>query len=42
MSNVELIDPFIMQLFIVPLIVIRLSVIASALFKKVFIAPLTT
>gem|GEM_PF-3086348 len=38
----RLIDPFLMQLFIVPLIVIGLGVIASALAKKVFIAPLIT
>ena len=38
----RLIDPFLMQLFIVPLIVIGSGVIASALVKKVFIAPLIT
>ncbi|ATP40055.1 hypothetical protein CSE16_08330 [Solibacillus sp. R5-41] len=42
MRYIESIDPFLMQLFIVPLIVIGLGVIASALVKKVFIAPLIT
>lgn len=36
------IDPFIMQLFIVPLCVIGIGVIVSSLTKKVFIAPFIT
>lgn len=42
MEFIELIDPFIMQLFIVPLIVIGLGLLASIIAKKVFIAPLIT
>ncbi|MEH7107469.1 DUF2651 family protein [Bacillus sp. JJ1764] len=38
----EFIDPFIMQLFIIPLIVIGLGVLVSALFKKVVIGPFVT
>jgi len=42
MEFIESIDPFIMQLFIVPLIVIGLGVLVSALTKKVVIGPLIT
>lgn len=42
MEYIESIDPFLMQLFIVPLIVIGLGVLISVLVKKVFIAPLIT
>lgn len=42
MEFIELIDPFIMQLFIVPLIVIGLGLLASIIAKNVFVAPLIT
>ncbi|MEI5906581.1 hypothetical protein WAK64_05865 [Bacillus spongiae] len=42
MEFIESIDPFLMQLFIVPLIVIGLGVFVSFLTKKVFVAPLIT
>lgn len=42
MEFIELIDPFLMQLFILPLIVIGLGVLVSILAKKVFLAPLIT
>ena len=42
MGYIESIDPFLMQLFIVPLIVIGLGLLVSLLTKKVFIAPLIT
>lgn len=42
MEFIKSIDPFLMQLFIVPLIVIGLGVLTSILTKKVFVAPLIT
>ncbi|UDK97162.1 hypothetical protein EYB33_13010 [Lysinibacillus sphaericus] len=42
MNFIDLIDPFIMQLFIVPLIVIGLGLLLSILTKKAMIAPLIT
>jgi len=42
MEFIDSIDPFIMQLFIIPLIVIGLGVLVSALTKKVVIGPLIT
>lgn len=42
MELIQSIDPFLMQLFIVPLIVIGLGVLTSILTKKVFVAPLIT
>ncbi|RKL65621.1 hypothetical protein CR203_20090 [Salipaludibacillus neizhouensis] len=42
MEFIESIDPFLMQLFIVPLIVIGLGLLVSILAKKVFVAPLIT
>ncbi|ENQ3105304.1 hypothetical protein ACEOWJ_001273 [Bacillus cereus] len=42
MEVIEPIDPFIMQLVIIPLIVIGLGVLASVLVKKIFIGPLIT
>lgn len=38
----EFIDPFVMQLFIVPLIVIGLGILISILAKKIIVAPLIT
>jgi hypothetical protein len=38
----EMIDPFLWQLFIVPLIVIGLGVLVSALTRKIFVAPIIT
>lgn len=42
MEFIESMDPFLMQLFIVPLIVIGLGLLISILTKKVFVAPLIT
>ncbi len=42
MEFIESIDPFIMQLFIVPLIVIGLGVLVSAFTKKGVIGPFIT
>ncbi|KUP07732.1 hypothetical protein Q75_04320 [Bacillus coahuilensis p1.1.43] len=42
MEFIESIDPFLMQLFIVPLLVIGLGLLVSILAKKVFVAPLIT
>jgi hypothetical protein len=42
MEFIESIDPFIMQLFIIPLIVIGLGVLVSALTRKVVIGPFVT
>jgi hypothetical protein len=39
---VEMIDPFLWQLFIVPLIVIGLGVLVSALTRKIFVGPIIT
>lgn len=38
----EMIDPFLWQLFIVPLIVIGSGVLVSALTRKIFAAPIIT
>jgi hypothetical protein len=38
----EMIDPFLWQLFIVPLIVIGLGVLVSALTRKIFVGPIIT
>lgn len=38
----KLIDPFLMQLFIVPFIVIGLGLLVTIFAKKVFVAPLIT
>lgn len=38
----KFIDPFVMQLFIVPIIVIGFGVLASFMTKKVFFGPLIT
>ncbi|SDY58991.1 hypothetical protein SAMN05421736_102347 [Evansella caseinilytica] len=40
MEFIESIDPFLMQLFIVPLIIIGFGLFMSILAKKVFVAPL--
>lgn len=37
-----MIDPFIMQLFIVPAIVIGIGVAVSVRLKRIYIAPITT
>lgn len=42
MNLIEVIDPFVMQLFIVPLVVIGLGVLVSYITKKIFIAPIVT
>ncbi|MEI5908953.1 hypothetical protein WAK64_18045 [Bacillus spongiae] len=42
MGYIESIDPFLMQLFIVPLIVIGLGLLASIIVKKALVAPLIT
>ncbi|GEM04235.1 hypothetical protein HMI01_12230 [Halolactibacillus miurensis] len=42
MAFTESIDPFLMQLFIVPLIVIGLGLLAAIFTKKVWVAPLIT
>jgi len=42
MEFIESIEPFLMQLIIVPLIVIGLGLLLSILTKKVFVAPLIT
>lgn len=42
MSFIENIDPFILQLVIVPAIVIGLGVLVSVLTNKIFIGPLIT
>lgn len=42
MKIFEIIDSFLMQLFIVPLMVIGLGVLASMLTKKVFVSPIIT
>ena len=42
MDFIEAIDPFVMQLFIVPIIVIGLGVLVSTIVKKFYIAPLIT
>ena len=42
MKFIESIDPFLMQLIIIPLIVIGLGLLLSILTKKVFVAPLIT
>ena len=42
MELIESIDPFIMQLFIIPLIVIGLGLLVTILTKKIFVAPLIT
>jgi hypothetical protein len=39
---VEMIDPFLWQLFIVPLIVIGLGVLVSALTRKILVGPIIT
>lgn len=39
---IESIDPFVMQLVIVPLIVIGIGVLVAWLMKKAFIAPIVT
>jgi hypothetical protein len=40
--NFELVDPFLMQLVIIPFIVIGLGVLMSVITKKVFIGPIVT
>ena len=42
MEFIDLIDPFLMQLFIVPLIVIGLGGLVSYIIKNIFIGPLIT
>ncbi|GGA66275.1 DUF2651 family protein [Ornithinibacillus halotolerans] len=42
MELLESINPFVMQLFLVPVIVIGLGVLVSVLTKKVYLAPLIT
>ena len=42
MEFTESIDPFLMQLFIVPTIVIGLGLLVAILSKRVFVAPLIT
>ena len=42
MEFIESIDPFLMQLFIVPTIVIGLGLLVAILSKRVFVAPLIT
>lgn len=42
MGFIDLIDPFMMQLFIVPLIVIGLGILVSYILKNIFIGPLIT
>ena len=42
MKFIESIDPFLMQLFIVPTIVIGLGLLVAILAKRVFVAPLIT
>lgn len=42
MTFIESIDPFVMQLIIVPLLVIGIGVAFSILVKKVFVGPLIT
>ena len=42
MRFIDSIDPFMMQLFIVPLIVIGLGILVSYTLKNIFIGPLIT
>lgn len=42
MEFIESIDPFVMQLFIVPLLVIGFGLLISILVKKIIVAPLIT
>lgn len=42
MNFIDWIDPFLMQLFIVPVIVIGLGILVSIITKKVIIAPVVT
>lgn len=42
MEFIDSIDPFLMQLFIVPLIVIGLGGLVSYIIKNIFIGPLIT
>lgn len=42
MKLIETIDPFIMQLVIVPLVVIGIGIFAAAASKKIYIGPITT
>ena len=42
MKFIESIDPFVMQLLIVPLIVIGLGIVISIILKNVFVAPIVT
>ena len=42
MKFIESIDPFLMQLFIVPTIVIGLGLLVAILAKRIFVAPLIT
>ncbi|MCY6354471.1 hypothetical protein [Clostridium sp. ZS2-4] len=42
MLSIESIDPFLMQLVIIPFITIGCGVVASVFSKKVFVAPIVT
>ncbi|MDU1230494.1 MAG: hypothetical protein E7B13_11515 [Clostridium sp.] len=42
MGFIDSIDPFMMQLFIVPMIVIGLGILVSYTLKNIFIGPLIT
>lgn len=42
MKFIDLMDPFLIQLIIVPIIVIGLGVLVAYVAKKTFIGPLTT
>lgn len=42
MSFIDSIDPFLMQLVLIPIIVIGLGVMLATITKKVFIGPLVT
>lgn len=42
MNNAEFVDPFLMQLVIIPIIVIGLGVLMSVITKKAFVGPIVT
>ncbi|QUW22438.1 hypothetical protein JSQ81_02295 [Sporosarcina sp. Marseille-Q4063] len=42
MNHAEFVDPFLMQLVIIPIVVIGLGVLMSVITKKVFVGPIVT